>query len=79
MCSACVHNQLISYWIRLDNCYIGNRRLALKLATQESFQARGIAGQISQSSSEVLMLITKVINCFEIGFCFPKVNVAKET
>lgn len=79
MCSACFHNQFLSYWLRLNNCYIGNRELALKLATQESFQARGIESQISQCISKVLMLISKVINCFEIGFYFPKVNVAKET
>ena len=79
MCSVCLHNKLISYWLRLNNCYIGNRRLALKLATQESSQARGTAGQISQCISKILMLIPKVINCFKMGFYFPKVNGAKET
>jgi hypothetical protein len=49
------------------------------LATQESSQARGTAGQISQCISKILMLIPKVINCFKMGFYFPKVNGAKET
>ena len=60
MCSTCFQNQVISYWLRLNNCYINNRELALKLATQESFQACGVTGQ--EAGSLEILLVEIIIN-----------------